>query len=359
MNYKRYNYLNKTQCSNYNIYPTPYAKNEYYNTQRDYGCSKYNSSICPSIMRCVQPFNYEKNSNSLFLTENGDLLSIIDINQQITKSNISNETIFNKEVNTNSIIPFPDVNPSWFTSGFPDELVPQQVPMDGLLINVVPVNYIALVSKNYRFEDLGTNSYWLRNGQIVNGTLTAYANAGELIATAMFDINRFARFLVGSKIESEGSWRLLQDFGGIDAGSSSRQSVSVTSGITNTEGFSSSYSIGYTAGIQGSFQSLLQLSIMLSTVLTTSFSTQVSITESKSVTTTVDYLPQPKDQRIGLYQFYRSYGIIPSEFTKEIIVDRKFDQPVIYRDLRFELATTTSPYATNHFQKVFVLDPNG
>lgn len=347
-------------CCNNNqiIYPAPTERVKKCNNIKRCVCSCYNSML-PQIMRSVQPFNFDKNCNTLFLSRNGELENIIDINQQVVNSNVSNESVFNADVNSNSIIPFPDVNPAWFTSGFPEEVVPEQTPMEGLLIDVIPVNYIALVTKNYRFEDLGTNSYWLRNGQIINGALTVFANAGELIATAMFDVNRVARFLVGSQIESHGSWRLLQDFGGIDAGSVASQAVSVTSGITNTQGFSTSYSIGYTAGIQGSFQSLLQLSIMLSTTLTESFSTQVSLTESTSVSTTVNYTPQPRDQRIALYQFYRSYGIVPSDFTREIIEDRKFDQPLIYRDIRFELATTTAPYATNHFQKVYVLDPNG
>lgn len=251
------------------------------------------------------------------------------------------------------LIPFPAVEDSWFANGLPSMVTPDQKILEGDLIDVFPANYFAKKSGNFSFGTTpgNTGSYYLKDGVVYQRYDVKNANPGDFLVTWMAEKNN--DLFVGCKVNSKGYWRLLQDFGGIDAGSKSSQTVSVTSGQSDSQTQSTSIAVGFSAGVKGTI-SPIEVNAQLSTTLTQTFSTTVTFTESITTSTTVDFSAQQKDQRIGVYQYYRSYGLIQSDESKKRIKERSDANP----NAELLGAPTTSFYPTNHFQKVFVLDPN-
>lgn len=252
------------------------------------------------------------------------------------------------------LIPFPAVQDSWYTNGLPAMVTPEQQILEGDLIDVFPVDLFAKISENFNLNaPAESGSFFLVDGVVYQNYDAKGKNPGDYLATQMTtnykDIFKFP----GSKVRSEGYWKLLQDFGGIDAGSTASQTVSLSSGQSQTQGRSTSIAIGFTAGIKGSFEPI-EVNAQLSTTLTDTFSTSVTLTDSITTSTTVDFQAQAKAQRIGVYQFYRSYGLIESDETKKFLKDKSDSSPGI----QFVGSPKTTYYATNHFQKVFVVDPS-
>lgn len=285
----------------------------------------------------MQPFNLQKESN------------MFEAPTLVTPGTFSASS--SVQGSTSEVVRFPDVDPNWYRNGLPEIITPPQEVYTGGLIDVFPIDLYAVNSGDYDFNTSPEYGYFIYNGQIVDGRISStHFNAGQFMLTNMVNINDRPERFEGSKVTSNGYWKLLQDFGGIDAGSTASQQVSLTSGVSNTDSQSLSYAIGLTAGIKGTIEGI-ELSTQISTTLTQTFGKSVTISTQQTVSTTVDYQAQPKSQRIGVYQFYRNYTTDASDHTRSA-----FEDKVKYVQKR--VATKTSSYPTNHFQKVFVLDPN-
>lgn len=252
------------------------------------------------------------------------------------------------------ILPFPPINDAWFVNGFPNIVTPEQKILSGNLIDVFPVDVYATENSNYSFgPTTGTKGFYIYDGKTTTDEVRIQnARVGQKLLTSCKDVDRFKDWFPGSKVQSKGYWQLLQDFGGIDPGSKASQTVSLTSGNSKSQTQQTSLAVGFTAGIKETID-FVEVNASLSTTLTQTFSTNITMSSSQTVSSTVEFVAQNKAQRIAIYQFYRSYGIIESDDTTKVLAQKTADSS----GFRFVGSPSTSYYPTNHFQKVFVLDP--
>lgn len=285
------------------------------------------------------------------------LLSQLSERLFFNKNTLKLEPYYGPESSSSEIVPFPPPNPDWFNGGLPTTVTPSQNNLSGNPIDYIPINLTARVSKDYSFvSQRDSNRFFVRGDEVfMDAVPKKYVHAGDYIVTIMYpyQINYYP--MGNLTVTSAGQWRLLQDFGGIDAGSTASQTVSVTSGVNRTTARSISVALGFKFGIAAT-SPIGNITAEMSTTFTNTFSTSISITSELSTSTTVNYQAQKKAQRIGIYQFYRGYNMAVTN-RWQVELDKKFDSS-FYDDMILTTPQTPQYYPTNHFQKVFVLDPN-
>ncbi|WDV45462.1 hypothetical protein PV797_18355 [Clostridiaceae bacterium M8S5] len=256
----------------------------------------------------------------------------------------------------NSIDPFPPINPDWFAGGLPDSIQAESSGLSGDTIDFVPIDIIAKVSKdNVSYGVLIPEAYKYDGYVDVNNVYHDVAS-GEIFKGSIYPGLRIATIFVkkgmdplidGCKVHGRGKWVLLSDFGGIDPGSTASKTISYTHGVNQTDTQSLAFTVG--AKVGGSYSGMTG---ELSASLTATFGTSISISEEFTVSDTVNFQAQDKEQRIGAYQFYRNFYVEPGPALRDKIAK---DQTSSFA---FAYAVNkTFDYKTNHFQKVFVLEP--
>lgn len=278
--------------------------------------------------------------------------------ENYTKNNYTYETPnYPHTIKSTSIDPFPPINDSWFVNGLPDILNSQNNPLAGNLIDYVPLDIVANITQNNvsygiikteankfsGYLDMSGTYHPIASGEIFNGNIYP----GLKIATLFANKDSF-EYLEGSKVQGKGKWVLLSDFGGIEAGSTASKSISYKTGVNTTNAQSLSFTVG--AKVGGTLEGMTG---ELSASLTQSFSTSISITEETTITDTVNFQAQDREQRIGAYQFYRDYYVLPGDGLRNLMNDQKNRNAAFVTEIN-----RSFPYKTNHFQKVFVLAPN-
>ena len=256
-----------------------------------------------------------------------------------------------------TIDPFPPVNPAWFVGGLPDSIATQSLSLTGDLIDFVPIDIVSNVYKdNVSFgiikADVGKFDGYIDK----DGTYHPVAD-GELFKGSIYPglrvVTLFAKkdsedYLKECKVHGKGRWILLSDFGGIEAGATASKTISYTQGVNQTDATSLSFTVG--AKVGGTLEGITG---ELSASLTASFSTSISIKEETTISDTVNFQAQDREQRVGAYQFYREYFVEPGPMLQNIINEDKGSSKTFYKDIN-----RAFNYKTNHFQKVFVLAPN-
>lgn len=258
---------------------------------------------------------------------------------------------------TPTVDPFPPINPSWFVNGLPDSIESQSSGLMGDMIDFVPIDIVAnatrdnvsygvLIPESYKYSgyvDKDGTFHPIASGEIFKGTIYP----GLRIATLFCNKDSFD-WLKGCKVHGRGKWVLLSDFGGIEPGSTASKTISYTQGVNTTNAQSLAVTVG--AKVGGTLEGITG---ELSASLTATFSTSVSIKEETTVTDTVNYQAQDREQRIGAYQFYRRYFIEPGDALRNNINQEINNNSTFIRGIN-----STFYYKTNHFQKVFVLAPD-
>lgn len=138
------------------------------------------------------------------------------------------------------------------------------------------------------------------DGDVVQRYQTKVITPGSLSCVWMFDPK--SELGIETSIRQKLYWnRVSQSL--IPEKTPHTTSVSVTSGITETEGESLSFSIGAKVG----FSKVITAD--LSSTLTKSFSHQVSITNQTSVTEQFAFPEKPVKQVVGIYQVNQTFSI--------------------------------------------------
>lgn len=269
----------------------------------------------------------------------------------------SRQGVHYSQTDAPTIDPFPPINPNWFENGLPDSLDTQSSGLVGDLIDFVPIDFVSNVYMNNVSFGVITSDVGKFSGYIdINGVFHPVAS-GELFkgniypglrVVTLFFKKDSEDWLKGCKVHGRGQWVLLSDFGGIEAGSTASKTISYTHGVNKTNAESLSYTVG--AKVGGTLEGITG---ELSASLTQSFSTSVSITEEITISDTVNFQAQDREQRVGAYQFYRRYFVEPGPALVNIINEGKGSSQTFYKDINRAFS-----YKTNHFQKVFVLAPD-
>lgn len=269
---------------------------------------------------------------------------------------INNRRSYNRD--TATIDPFPPVDPAWFVGGLPDSINTNGPGLTGGLIDYVPVDMISKVAINNDSINFSPNSLPNFDGYIdTGGTYHPYVPqkiALQGIAPGMRALTLFYKkgsldAIKGCKVHGKGKWVLLSDFGGIEPGSTATKSISYKHGVTNTNAESLAFTVGMKVGASGS-----GVSAELSASLTATFSSSVSITDETTVTDTINFQAQDREQRVGAYQFYRNYFVEPDDAFNAWSNNQRNDS----RQPFYNTINRTFDYKTEHFQKVFVLAPD-
>lgn len=258
---------------------------------------------------------------------------------------------------------FPDPDPSWYTNGYPGQV--NAGSADGNLVEYIPVSFYARNTGKIYFG-LGEidiyAGYLNSNGQFVktigfNGT---HFNKGDFCFAIL--MKKYAGAAKYSKVHNDSYWNLLSDISNIQPGQTVTKSVTITSGVTTEESktFSTTVgsTVGFKAGIEGS-----EVSASLSVSLTSSFSTSVSVTTQMSVTDTVNFPAQQKQQRVALYQFVEKYGIVPGgpiQGWRDYLNGTSTDEAKVFSS-RFVCSVNPPPvfnYPSRYFATSYVLKPD-
>lgn len=259
---------------------------------------------------------------------------------------------------TPTIDPFPPVNPSWFVNGLPDNIPTQGAGLSGSPIDFIPIDVISKSAISSSTLSLNPASLSNFDGYIdTNGTFhpvvpqkIQFSNVGPgMRVVTLFYKKGSVPWIDGCKVHGKGKWVLLSDFGGIEPGSTATKSISYKQGVNQTNAESLSFTVG--AKVGGTLEGITG---ELSASLTSTFSSSVTITEETTVTDTISFQAQDKEQRVGAYQFYRNYFVEPGQALVDLTNKQKGDS----RQPMYNEINRAFDYKTNHFQKVFVLAPD-
>ncbi|AYF54632.1 hypothetical protein DFH04_07920 [Clostridium novyi] len=253
---------------------------------------------------------------------------------------------------------FPKVDSNWFYTGFPGKLTVGGA--NGNLIQYIPIFFYATRDGNEKFTlptvpgrigYLDTNNSF-QDTIVWDGPF----KKGQLLFTLLLDKNDPS--CKDSKVNDTSYWNLLTEFSNIDPGSGASKSISITSGITQSQGFTMGLSVGAKVGVEFGLEGIGKISTELSTQLSTSFSVGVSISQQISTTDTVEFKPQPKTQRISTYQFIEQYKIEAAQPLKTKINslnDKNKSYVANFAQGKFE--PNPFDYGSRYFAKAFVLEP--
>lgn len=248
----------------------------------------------------------------------------------------------------------PISKPEWFSNGLPEYITPNGAGLVGNIIDFVPVD---LISKRAISNDTIKLTPRLFDGYIdVNGKYhkdvpkelkVTDIMPGMRIATLFYKKDS-VEWIKKCKIRGKGNWLLITDWGIVKAGSPASKTVTIKQGVNRTDTKNLSYTVG--VNVKGSVDEMLNT---LSTSLSKTFGSKVVIVKAANVKQDINFSPQKKDQRIGVYQFYRDYYIEPSEAMTNLTIREKGDSKGrFYHDI-----TSNFVYKTDLYQKMYVLNP--
>lgn len=295
----------------------------------------------------IQPFNSLKEQNALFLTKDRRLVPLYPYNNGILPAPFSS-------INAHRVLDFPDVDHSWYMNGLPNTLNPVQEFLTGDICDVLPIRYIAKQHKIYSLSGLSNNSYWIKDGKVYNDKIRVEAFPGEVIATAMYSMEDYENVFKDTKVISKGSWELIKDYGISKPYMVGDKAITLTKGITEEEAIRLSHCIGYKDGTNGTLRGINKLSVGLSKSLLHSFKNNMQINKKQEINTTLRFESNNKPKRLGIYQFIRSFEMMPSLKAYEYIKSLN-DSSTINELVSIEIYNDKIYYPTSHFQKVFVV----
>ncbi|AWZ48927.1 hypothetical protein C3495_08925 [Clostridiaceae bacterium 14S0207] len=253
---------------------------------------------------------------------------------------------------------FPKIEPNWFYTGFPAKLTVGGAK--GNLVEFVPIFFYAKRDGNEKFTlpKLPDRIGYLDNNNVFTETLVwdGPFKKGGLMFTLLLDKN--SPVCAGSKLNDTSYWNLMTEFSNIDPGSTATKAITITSGITKTQGFSMGLSIGSRIGVEVGIEGIAKVTAELSVQLSTSFSTEVAISQQISTTDTVEFKAQDRTQRISTYQFIEQYNIdaaAPLKQKVDSLNDKNKNYVANFAEGKFQPAPFN--YGSRYFAKAFVLEP--
>lgn len=251
--------------------------------------------------------------------------------------------------------PFPEPDPKWYYEGLPGFISEELPDIDGNVIDYVAVPWYSKIDIS-EFNYVGGPSYIVgyadRNFNPIVPPFKVYnTKRGDIVYYTFFSSDYMKTLYPETNLNMANRWFLLSDFGGIEAGSTASQTVQLSYGFNESQTESFSREVG--ASIQGS--GLEGLLFNLSAKVTKSFSTTVAFSQNLTISTTVNYSAQPRNQRIGIYQYYSDYSVVPGPDFIRYSNNANNDSSQAFAPILGRRPPYT--YTSNRFQKVFVLEP--
>ncbi|KEI10222.1 hypothetical protein Z957_00380 [Clostridium sp. K25] len=253
---------------------------------------------------------------------------------------------------------FPEIQPNWFYEGFPSKLIVGGTNSD--LIKFIPISFYATRNGNETFTlpKLPDRLGYLNSDNDFVETLVWKGpfKKGSLLFTVL--LNKNDSYCQGCKLNNSSYWNLITQCNDISAKSKAKKSLTLTSGIKKNECYSMALSIGSYISTNSNINNTSKIYSKLSCELSKAFNSNVSILEETTTTSSIEFKPQSKSQKIATYQFVESFKIDTDDLLQEKI--KFFNNS----DINFVSNFTESKfqekvfdYNTHYFAKVFVLNP--
>lgn len=207
-------------------------------------------------------------------------------------------------------IMFPDPDPQWFFEGYP-EVVEAGEAM-GSLVDYVAVSFYARQDGHIfaGFDPIDIYDGYINDqGQYVKDIqIDKDYRKGDFVFAIL--LNKYAGAAQYTMIRDNSTWGLLSEVSNVLPGQEVTKMVSVTSGVTTEESKTFATTVGATIGFKAGVTGA-EVTASLTTSLTQSFKSSVAYTTEITVTDSITFPAQPREQRVAIYQFIQDYDIIP------------------------------------------------
>lgn len=211
-------------------------------------------------------------------------------------------------MSTEEIVPFPEVQRSWFTDGLPGQLFPGTATEEGLLLDFFPIDVIAkqlMIDEPFPFESCNAVGYIDEFGRYTAYPPEYIYNVMEGDRAVTILLRSDDPILVGSYLTYQGFWNNIADWGILPVEQTFTEMVRLMYGVSVSDAIDLSFSIGRT--ISGD---LLEVVEQLNEALTASFDMDFSIVPNEVITETVNYPMSGNERRLGLYQLVYFFGSV-------------------------------------------------
>lgn len=296
----------------------------------------------------------------------GDRGSLIRLEKQDSTSSLLGATASNGLTDlsyTPIPIEFPEADPSWYYYGYPGTVPAGN--SSGKLIDYIPISFYAKKDEKIYVGFPPNPDYvgYLNSDKEFTDNLVISGKEykrGDFVFAIL--LSRNAADAQGSQLLNESYWALLSEVSNIKPGQTVTKSVAVTSGVTTQESKTFSYSIGSTAGFKVGFSGS-EISAQLSASLTRSFSKAITVSTQMTVTDTVTFEAQTKQQRAALYQFHERYRLYPGKALYDLqdYYNGTSDDNAKFYSSRFYCTIKPPPtfnYQSRYFATSFILKPD-
>lgn len=269
--------------------------------------------------------------------------------------------LLNATVNAPVPIMFPDPDPQWFFEGYPN--IVQAGSAMGSLVNYVPVSFYARQDGHITaaFDPIDIYDGYINDqGAYVKAIqIDKDYRKGDFVFAIL--LNKYAGAAQSTMIQDNSTWALLSEVSNVLPGQIVTKMVSVTSGVTTEESKSFSSTVGSTIGFKAGVTGA-EVTASLTVSLSASFKSSVAYTTEITVTDSVTFPAQPREQRVAIYQFIQDYNIIPGgplQGWRNYLNGTTTDEAKFFSS-RWICNVDQAPpfrYPTRYFATSFVLEP--